>query len=380
VGGNVQFTHHADIDGLPVTVPMIDIVSVGAGGGSLVWLDEADGLRVGPESSGAVPGPVCYGRGGTVPTVTDCDLLAGIISSTDPLGGQVPLDVKAAGDSISRLAARIGLDRTALVKGAIDIVNSHMGRALRVVTVERGLDPADFTLVAFGGAGPMHAALLARELGIGKVLVPFAAGVFSALGLMMADIRMDLSRTRLISTLAPDVKAQVLDLQQGLERDAHKAMSDQGLPLDRAEPIWSLDMRYQGQSYEVNVPCCKGPDMAPVIEAFHQLHRKAFTYDMRERPVEIVNIKLSTVCRTDPPPPPRFEGKGHLEPKGHRTVQLDRPRQAAIHLWADLRPGHEGLGPAVIEEQGFTALVPHGHRWSMDDLGNIEIEPKGGGP
>jgi N-methylhydantoinase A len=379
VDGKVRTRPGGVIDGLPINVPMTDIVTVGAGGGSLLWFDPAGQPDVGPESAGAVPGPVCYGRGGTVPTVTDCDLMLGILNPENFLGGRMALDVKAAGKAIEALAKEHDLDMDYLVRGAIDIVNSKMCAAIRVVTVERGLDPKEFALVAFGGAGPMHAALLAKELGIGKVIVPYAAGVFSALGMMVADLRMDYSRTFLSRPDDPDSQKDVDHEFEELEARAKDELGEQGIRFDTAKFERSLDMRYKGQSFDIKVPY--NGNLVRAVKDFHGLHREEYAYDLRdkERAVEIVNLSFSAFHGMKKPPSPKFKGDGSMEPKGHRMLLLQQPVKASVHEWVDLRPGHNGKGPAIIEEKGFTALVPDGSTWRMDEFGNIEIEQGGGG-
>jgi N-methylhydantoinase A len=369
VGGKLLFRSQGDVEGFPVTLPMLDIVSVGAGGGSLVRVDEAGGLKVGPESSGAEPGPVCYGRGGTVPTVTDCDLLAGLINPNNFLGGKMKLDTLAAARAVTGLAKTIGLSIEELIGGAIEVVNGNMERALRVVTVERGLDPQDFSLVAFGGAGPVHAALLAKTLGIRKVVVPFAAGNFSALGILLADLRMDYSRTKVLDATQQRSQEEIDRTFNEMSETAELDLKIQGVLKEEASITKALDIRYKGQSFELTIPY--SGSLKNTIGNFHKAHAKAYTYFLKDRPTEVVNLRLSAVHRLPTPPSPRFEGLGNPRPYGHRKTLFDRTVQAAMHRWEDLRPGHKGKGPSVIEEKGFTAYVPKGFSWSMDRHGNI---------
>jgi N-methylhydantoinase A len=369
VGGKLLFRSQGDVEGFPVTLPMLDIISVGAGGGSLVRVDEAGGLKVGPESSGAEPGPVCYGRGGTVPTVTDCDLLAGLVNPNNFLGGKMPLDTLAAARAVTGLAKALGLSTEELVRGAIEVVNGNMDRALRVVTVERGLDPQDFSIVAFGGAGPVHAAMLAKALGIKKVVVPFAAGNFSALGILLADLRMDYSRTKVLDAAMPRSQEAVDKAFEEMIATAEADLKVQAVDKKDATIIKAMDMRYKGQSFDLTIPY--SGSISRSVAAFHKAHAKAYTYCLTDRPVEVVNLRLSAVHRLPSPPSPRFEGKGDTKPYGHRKTLFDGKALAALHRWEDLRPGHKGKGPAVIEEKGFTAYVPKGFSWSMDKHGNI---------
>jgi N-methylhydantoinase A len=369
VGGKLLFRSQGDVEGFPVTLPMLDIISVGAGGGSLVRVDEAGGLKVGPESSGAEPGPVCYGRGGTIPTVTDCDLLAGLINPNNFLGGKMKLDTLAAARAVTGLAKTMGLSTEELVRGAIEVVNGNMDRALRVVTVERGLDPQDFSIVAFGGAGPVHSAMLANALGIRRVVVPFAAGNFSALGILLADLRMDYSRTKVLDTAGTRSQEAVDMAFEEMVATAEQDLRAQAVDRKDATITKAVDMRYKGQSFDLTIPY--SGSLSKSVAAFHKAHAKAYTYCLKDRPTEVVNLRLSAVHRLPSPPSPKFEGKGDPRPYGHRKTLFDAKNQAALHRWEDLRPGHKGKGPAVIEEKGFTAYVPKGFSWSMDKHGNI---------
>ena len=369
VGGKLGFRSQGDVEGFPVTLPMLDIVSVGAGGGSLVHIDEAGGLKVGPESSGAEPGPVCYGRGGTVPAVTDCDLLAGLVNPDNFLGGKMRLDTLAAARAVTGLAKTLGLSTEELVRGAIEVVNGNMDRALRVVTVERGLDPKDFSLVAFGGAGPVHAAMLAKALDIRKVIVPFAAGNFSALGILLADLRMDYSRTKVLDATQARSQEAVDRTFEEMTGVAELDLKVQGVDKKDAKISKALDMRYKGQSFDLTIPY--NGSLKKAIAAFHKAHAKAYTYCLTDRPTEVINLGLSVVHRLPSPPSPKFEGKGDPRPYGQRKTLFDGKAPASLHRWEDLRPGHKGKGPSVIEEKGFTAYVPKGFSWSMDRHGNI---------
>jgi N-methylhydantoinase A len=296
-GGRVERTSERAIDGLPIHLPTVDLHTVGAGGGSIVWRDPGGALRVGPQSAGAQPGPACYGRGGTEPTVTDANLLLGRLP--ERLAGGVELDRSAAERALS------GFDPAAVV----DVVNAEMLRALRVVSVERGHDPADFALVAFGGAGPLHACELADELGIQTVLVPEAAGVLSALGLVASDERRDAVRSYLVP----------LDDAGELPRDG------------------TADLRYAGQSFELNVPL--QDDLA---EAFHRAHEELYGFAERDRPVELVAVRTADVK-----PGPQIEVRGGAS--------------------------HDVAGPSVLELPGATVWVPGGWAGRSDAHGTLVL-------
>jgi N-methylhydantoinase A len=296
-GGRVERTSECAIDGLPIHLPTVDLHTVGAGGGSIVWRDPGGALRVGPQSAGAQPGPACYGRGGTQPTVTDANLLLGRLP--ERLAGGVELDRSAAERALS------GFDPAAVV----DVVNAEMLRALRVVSVERGHDPADFALVAFGGAGPLHACELAEELGIQTVLVPEAAGVLSALGLVASDERRDAVRSYLVP----------LDDAGELPRDG------------------TADLRYAGQSFELNVPL--QDDLA---EAFHRAHEELYGFAERDRPVDLVAVRTADVK-----PGPQIEVRGGAS--------------------------HDVAGPSVLELPGATVWVPGGWAGRSDAHGTLVL-------
>jgi N-methylhydantoinase A len=291
VGGRVERASEREVSGLPIRLPMVDVHTVGAGGGSLVWLDAGGALRIGPESAGALPGPACYGRGGTRPTVTDANLLLGRLPAELP--GGLRLDRLAAEQALG------GLDPAAVVEA----VNAEMLRALRVVSVERGHDPRDFALVAFGGAGPLHACALAEELGIEQVLVPAAAGVLSALGLAASEERRD------------SVRSYVCPLENAGE-----------LPLEG-----QADLRYQGQSFELAVPL--GPELA---ERFHRRHEERYGFAERERGIELVSVRTADVR---PGPDFRLGAGERLDVSGPALVELDGATCWVPDGWAGARNG-----------------------------------------
>jgi N-methylhydantoinase A len=302
-GGRAERTLERSVGGLPIKLPMVDIHTVGAGGGSIVWRDAGGAVRVGPESAGAIPGPACYGRGGTRPTVTDANLLLGRLP--ERLAGGVELDREAAERALD------GFDPADVVA----VVNAEMLRALRVVSVERGLDPRDFALVAFGGAGPLHACALAEELGISTVLVPAAAGVLSALGLVASDERRD------------SVRSYVCPLEDAGE-----------LPADG-----EADLRYRGQSFELTVPLGDG-----LAERFHRAHEERYGYADTERPIELVAVRTADVR-----PGPDF-----VLPPGEPPV-ASRPGSSEKPL----------AGPALLELDGATCWLPPGWAGARDGTG-----------
>jgi N-methylhydantoinase A len=336
-------------------VPSIPIHTIGAGGGSIAWLDPGGALQVGPRSAGATPGPVSYGRGGTEPTVTDANLVLGHIPHDLALGGTMALDVAVAADALADLAEQAGLSQDALVRGVIEVVDSHMEHALRAVTVEEGADPRAAVLVAFGGAGGLHASRLARRLGMGKILVPPLSGVFSALGLLLAEPRADAART---------VMLPVDD--RGLGRVVEEvalAAADTYRGMFGSDPDWaqtSLDMRYRGQSHELEIPT---DGLRNVRRAFDRAHEERFGFSRAGEPVEVVNVRATATGR----PPLTWDGIPAMvtagEPMGHEGIWRRET----------LPPGHRVAGPAVIVEANSAILVEAGTDAVVLDDGTIEI-------
>lgn len=374
--GRASWTSEGELTGLPLRVPMVDISTVGAGGGSIAWLDAGGALRVGPESAGAVPGPICYDLGGKDVTVTDCDLLCGYLNPQYFLGGELPLDAAKARARVSAFAAEIGLSREDTILGVWQIVNATMLRALRVVSVERGLDLRDFTLCAFGGAGPVHAAALAKALGIPRVLVPFAAGVFSAFGILVSDIQLDYSRTQLIRLPGGQREAAQAErrVQEALAEFAARARQElvlQGLDPGEALIQPSIDLRYVGQSYELNLPYTT---LSDVQRRFHAQHAQRYGYAMLAERVELVTIRLQVVVPREKPALPRASTGAKGTPVEHRSVLFEAGmEETPVYRREDLPAQFEHEGAAIIEAKDSTVVVPPGMRFTVDEYGDILI-------
>jgi N-methylhydantoinase A len=367
IDGEPAFRSETDVGGMPVRVPAVDIHTVGAGGGSLARLDAGGALRVGPESAGADPGPACYGRG-TRPTVTDADLVLGRLVEDEFLGGEMRLDVARARRALAPLARRLGRSVEAAAAGVVAVVTAAMERALRVITVERGHDPREFTLVAFGGAGGLHAAELARALGIGRVYVPRHPGLLSAWGVLAAEPMRDVART--LRRVAPPTAMLERGLRE-LAGDARRAMAADGVRRPRLER--ALDVRYAGQSYEVTVPYAPGWQ-----RAFHARHRQLFGHADPDRPLEVVTLRIR--ARGERLALPRDAAPGHAatRPRVTRRVSFDgRSRRTPVHRRDDLRAGAVLRGPAVICEYSATTVVPPGWRLAVDRLGGLVLEDRG---
>ena len=339
-------------------VPSVPIQTIGAGGGSIGWVDEGGALRVGPRSAGSTPGPAVYGQGGEELTVTDANVLCGHIPPDLALGGSVALDVAAGRHAAGRLAGRSGLDPARVVSGVLEVVDAHMERALRAVSVEEGADPRQSALVAFGGAGGLHASRLARRLGITRVLVPPHSGVFSALGLLLAAPRADAARTILLEEGGVGLASSL----ESVRHDAGEKFTD----MFRRSPetlAVTVDMRYVGQSHEIEV---EGSDHWPdVIRRFHAAHRERFGFDRPDAPVEVVNVRA--VAKGRPPITwsdlPDAPGSG--TPVGGDGV------------WqrASLPAGFEVEGPAVVVEENSATLLEPGDRLTVLGDGTLEVVP-----
>ncbi|MBN1993865.1 MAG: hydantoinase/oxoprolinase family protein [Anaerolineae bacterium] len=375
--GDIQITTESEIGGMPIRVPVIDINTVGSGGGSIAYVDAGGALRVGPQSAGADPGPVCYGRGGQQPTVTDANLILGRLPADHFLGGHMALNVAAAEATLlelaqaAKLSPRPGLTlaQTAAL-GVIDVVNAHMERALRVISVQRGHDPRDFTLVSFGGAGGLHAATLARGLNIPRLLIPPNAATLSAFGMLAADVVKDYVRTvmRPGDTAFDEVEALLAPLvAQGQADIMAEGISPANIVIERR-----LDMRYQGQSYELMTPLT--PDF---VGDFHAAHAYAYGYSDSSMPVEIVNVRVRATGHLSPPPLTPFA----LGPSDPTPALLERRPVVLAGDVAEipffdgqrLQPGCQFSGPAVIIHPDTTIFIEAGDEAVMDEHKNLII-------
>ena len=378
VGGHASGSRTMHGTGQPIRVPVIDLAEVSAGGGSIAWVDRAGALRVGPHSAGAVPGPVCYGRGGTQPTVSDCNLVLGYLDQASLLGGEMQIDLQAAQAAIDeKLAKPLGVDVRTAAAGVIDVVNHEMAEALRIVSVQRGHDPRDFTLAAFGGAGPLHAVALAEELEMTHVLCPPIPGAFSALGLVTTDLRRDYARTFFAQT----DQATPEELSRAFEALAAKgtAMLDRaGVPKDRQKLIRTVDARYTRQSYELVVPVPEPPFgsevMDRIAEAFHERHDQTYGHARPDEVVQLVNVRLSAVGQIPAIRLAQETGDG-LASKGKRAVWFRQHGEveATILSREAMAAGQSVAGAAVIESLESTILVPPGWNARMDTDGFLHL-------
>ncbi len=372
--GHALRTREFDIDGQPVAIPVIDIHTVGAGGGSLARRDAGGALRVGPQSAGADPGPICYGRGGTGVTVTDAHVWLGRLPVDAFLGGESRIDREAVRGPLSALAEGLGGSLEAAAEGVLAVADAAMERALRVISVERGYDPAEFAVVAFGGAGALHVAELTRRLGAARALVPPDPGLLSAYGMLASPVTRELSRTVLASTTRSDLDALLAEVFSELEEHARAEMLDEGARADTLVAERWVDARYAGQSFELRVPADGW------VERFHDLHDERYGYRRPDTPVEAVTLRVVVTAppvRLEAPRVPEATASPPLEATrvfhGGREVQ-------AVRVWRrQLQAGHVIDGPAVVQEYSATTWVPPEWRLEVDAWGCLHLLPDRGG-
>jgi N-methylhydantoinase A len=361
-GGEVKRTDSRTIAGRVIQLPMVDVHTVGAGGGSIGWRDSGGALRVGPRPAGAEPGPASYGRGGSEPTVTDANLLLGRLAPGSKLAGDVSLDANAAAAAVDALAASLGLDRLETAEGILRIANQEMVRALRVVTVERGIDPRRFALLPFGGAGPMHAAAIAAELEIDRILCPRAGGVLSALGLCASDRRRDTARTVMLSgaeLTADRIAAAVEKLIDGLGGGGE------------AEPEVVYEMRYAGQAFELPVSGSTRPDPVDLAERFAAAHEQLYGHRDSDAEVVLVHIRLAMVTPGARPRP--SAASGGVE-RGSRQVRFSGEWVETPVLRGEPAAATQAEGPIIFELPESTLVIPPGWTAGVDDAGTIVAE------
>ncbi len=379
-GGEANRTMEFEIEwGLPVFTPMIDVKTIGAGGGSIGWVDKGGLLRVGPESAGASPGPACYGRGGEPPTVTDANLVLGRINPDYFLGGELTLDVAAARAALERLGQELGMGVEDVASSMIELVDFNMVNAIRLISIDRGLDPRDFTLVSFGGAGSLHAVALSEIIGINEVLVPIHQGVFSAFGLMTADMRVDESVTASFRSDDLDL-GRVNAVLQRLQRRAVERLKIDGYDGEPGIEA-TIELRYLGQNYntEVAVPLEDGKlgpaGLSDVLERFDAEHRRRYGYDIHGEVVEFVHFNVTAVGTTEKPVLRTLPSTEAAGPKGARDVYFKESgwMKCDVYERTSLRQTDSFDGPAVIEEPTATTLLHPGHSMTVDEYGNLFI-------
>jgi N-methylhydantoinase A len=359
------------LSGYPVRTPVVDLVEIGAGGGSIAWVDSGGLLRVGPQSAGADPGPVCYRRGGTEPTVTDANVVLGRLNPRYFLGGEIELDVEGARRAIEeRCAAPLGLDVIQAANGIVEIANAAMVNALHLISVQRGYDPRDFVLFGFGGAGPVHANALARDAEMPNLLIPRNPGIFSATGLLTTDLKRDAAVTvmRGLDDLdADEVESNFAELEEA----GRAELEQEGLPPEAMSFVRKVDLRYVGQSFELTVPAGDG-----LLERFHAEHDRTYGFSAPDEPVEVVSLRLTSVGTIPKPAQRSLDTGGTAEPKEHRPVYFAESGgyvDCPIYDRYSLPAGAALTGPAIVEEFDSTTVLHPGYALVVDDAGNLLI-------
>ncbi|MBL8377876.1 MAG: hydantoinase/oxoprolinase family protein [Burkholderiales bacterium] len=386
-GGRPLTTGSALIGGyeraLPIQIPMMDIHEVGTGGGSIARIETGNALRVGPQSAGSLPGPVCYGRGGTEPTVTDANLLLGRLDADHFLGGELELDLTACARQMQeRVAGPLGLEATEAADGILRIAVTQMSHAVKAVTTERGLDAGSFTMVVYGGAGPLHASAIAREIGIRRVLIPFAPGYFSAYGMLFSDLRYDYVRSvfRKLGEVSFD---EIEALYKAMEDDGRAALAQSGVVPDGVVIERAADMRYVGQEHAVTVDLPQAffadRDRTAIKRAFDELHKVRYGTSAPKEAADLVSLRVTVLGTMKKPPRHRVEaGAGQPDAgalRGAKPVYFRKVGwvETPVYVRDRLRAGNLIAGPALVEEHASTTVVQPGDQLVVDELGNLQI-------
>ena len=381
----IGITHDRSVAGFPVRLPMVDIDTVGAGGGSIAWFERDGLLKVGPESAGAVPGPACYGAGGTRPTVTDANVVLGRLGGRGLLGGSMTLDARASRESLREVAERLGFSIERAAQGVLEIVTANMVRAIRTISVERGHDPREFVLMPFGGAGPLHANACARALGIAEIVVPHSPGILCAEGLLVADLSESFVRGRRLR--ADDGARQALEESfADMREEAERFWIAEGIDAGQRSLRAVVDMRYASQNYELQVPLSvEGSDVrvpapAALRERFFAEHERAYGFHNPDDPVDIVAVRITAIGRLPSPsaPRPSDDASRDPEPVEHREVWFvdAEPCPTPVFDRTSLAPGASVIGPAVIEQFDATVLVFPDEAACVDEALNLLIRQR----
>lgn len=371
------------VEGYPARIPMINIITIGAGGGSIARIDEGNALKVGPESAGAVPGPACYGRGGTQPVVTDANIVLGKLNQNRILGGRMKVHLEKAYQALDEyICAKSSLSREEAANGIITVVNSNMVRTVRSISVEKGYDVREFSLMAFGGAGPLHACEVAQELGIREVIIPPHPGTLCSLGLLLADTKFDLSRTNILDATKENILLFNNEFSDMLLQGA-KALDREGIVQERRIFECSIDMRYQRQNFEINIPVASGvlteEILGKALSDFHAEHKRSYGYCNENAPVQFVSYRVSAIGIIDKP---EMEAKP-MEPEAPLPKPIEVRRvlyqncteylESPVYSRDDLLPGQSISGPCICEQMDTTLVVPPKWVLKVDRYGNIVI-------
>ncbi|MCG8352523.1 MAG: hydantoinase/oxoprolinase family protein [Chloroflexales bacterium] len=367
--------------GYPVMIPVVDLVEIGQGGGSIAWVDAFGRLHVGPQSAGAMPGPAAYNTGGTEATTTDANLALGCINPDYFCSGTMTANMEAAGAALDKLAQKLDLSRQETARGIVRLANNNMVNAIKLISVNRGHDPRDFTLIAFGGGGGMHACALAKELGIKKVAIPHQSGVFSAWGMLLSDLRRDYLQTQIVELSAAEATQQLSDTFAALEEQAYQEYEAEHIDRSRVHFLRYGRFRYQNQEHSTEIDLSDGPitadRLANMLEHFHTTYEREYTYRL-DAPVELVTYHLIAIAEVDKLEPkklPLGEGDASDAIKGYREVDYLGAgiHQAMLYRGDALVPGMRFTGPAIIEEAETTIVIPPGMPCTVDAYGNYHI-------
>jgi N-methylhydantoinase A len=372
--GVPAFASSRTIADYPVRLPMVDVHVIGAGGGSIAWLDDAGALKVGPRSAGADPGPVAYGKGGNEPTLTDANIALQRLDPTALLGGRIPVDIDAARHAIAeRIATPMGLSVEQAALGIIRIATANMSRAIRAVSTEKGHDVREFVLFPYGGAGPLHSVAVAAECGIRRVLVPVEPGTMCARGILLSDLSLDLVRSE-ITVVNEQIWPGIVARFNAMQTDGSAWLDGEQVAADRRRFARVIEARYRGQNHEVQVRLA-GDAFADFLHAFAEAHRREYGYDIPDRAIEVVNCRLKAIGLIDRPKPTFIAAVGASQPKAHRQVRFDDGWAATpVFDRASLAVGTRLAGPAVIDEMSATTLVPCDWGLRVDRFGNLLLE------
>ncbi|MBI2922363.1 MAG: hydantoinase/oxoprolinase family protein [Planctomycetes bacterium] len=381
--GMAHVTTTAKFDGYPIKIAMDDVNVIGAGGGSIAWVDRGGALSVGPQSASSVPGPACYGRGGEEPTVTDANVVLGRISPEYFLGGEIELRKDLAEKAVrQRLSGPLGLGLEEAALGVLRVVNANMAKGINAKTVQRGQDLREFALVAFGGAGPLHAVEMAQDLNMKRVIVPPFPGAFSAFGLLVADTRHDFTRTVMKEEIDP---AWLGEAFGELEKKGVAELEADGIAKKERRILWSADLRFEGQSYELNVPVERKakPDVKTMLAAFDALHERIYAFKSVDERTVLVNIRVTAIGvspEVELPRPAKGTKDARAASKGRRRVFFAGAgwTEAAIYERSKLKAGNAVAGPAVVEEEISCTVVPPGTSLRVDALGNLVVDLREG--
>ena len=372
IDGKPSLTNETEQEHIPLLIPLVDIHTIGAGGGSIAWL-ENNSLRVGPKSAGANPGPACYNKGGKEPTVTDANLYLGRLGSESKLGGWMNLNTKASENSLLKISKELSISPAELAEGILSIINAKMADAIRTITVKKGIDPREFSLVAFGGAGSMHAAWLAEELEIEEIIVPNDPGTFSAWGMLQTDIRRDLT-VNFYNSFASLQKEKIQNSFNKLKTEATELLSIENVKIEDMTYSLTADMRYIGQEYYVNVEIDKSIDLNKINQDFHETYKKQFGHSTPEGPLEFINLRLIAEGKINKSNSLKTEKDSNVVQNSSRNITFNNKKfNTEILNRSNIQSNKKINGPLIVEEETATTVIPPHYILEKDEFGNLII-------